>query len=151
MVLVTKEQAGTTELYDWIASETGKRVSAVGCAAGRGVTRYPNDITLVSCPMYHQGSLRSESFAEFYDACCKAAGDGTAVVVHCNQSFHRGVLLAAAVMVKAGYDTRYAFNFIAERRIIYKGHLIATDDWPQSEKNDHHFRTLSRHISSLQM
>ena len=45
-------------------------------------------------------------------------------------------------MVKAGYDTRYAFNFIAERRIIYKGHLIATDDWPQIEKNDHHFQDI---------
>ena len=45
-------------------------------------------------------------------------------------------------MVKAGYDTRYAFNFIAERRIIYKGHLIATDDWPQSEKDDHHFQNI---------
>ena len=142
MVLVTKEQAGTTELYDWIANETGKRVSAVGCAAGHGVTRYPKDITLVNCPMYHQGSLRSESFARFYDACCKAAESGTAVVVHCNQSFHRGVLLAAAVMVKTGFGTRYAFNFIAERRIIYKGHLIAPYDWPQSEKDDHHFQDI---------
>ena len=140
MVLVTKEQAGTTELYDWIAKETGKRVSAVGCAAGHGVTHYPKDITLVNCPMYHQGSLRSESFARFYDACCKAAESGTAVVVHCNQSFHRGVLLAVAVMVKTGFGTRYAFNFIAERRIIYRGHLIPTYEWPQSEKDNHHFQ-----------
>ena len=98
--LVKKSEAATQDLYSWIKRETGKNVYAVGVAAGHCETRYPEHVKVINVPMYHKGNMRREGVEALWDACIVACSQNKAILVHCNQSFHRGPLLLAAMMLK---------------------------------------------------
>ena len=66
---------------------------------------------------------------DFYEYCEKCAAAGDAVIIHCNQSFHRGPLLLAALAQCAGHDKHETLEELATERTIYPGHLIDPSEW----------------------
>jgi hypothetical protein len=142
VVLASKEEAETMALYRRIEQETGKQVLHVAVAAGNGRTSYPIDAEVHEFPIYYKGRFRDECLQRFWDACKDTASAGQAVLIHCNQSFHRAPLAAAAIMVLAGYDKASAMSAIAERRHIYPGHTVPFGDWPESERAGRHAQDL---------
>ena len=84
----------------------------------------PTDARVHACPMYHQGNLRSNGIKAFWSACQDTARQGQAVLIHCNNTFHRGPLLLLAIMMLAGYTKDVALAKIAQRRCIYLGHTV---------------------------
>ena len=91
---------------------------------------------VIIAPMYHKGDMRRDGVAELWKACRNKRGD--AVMVHCNQSFHRGPGLAACMLVLGGMSAEQAFIEIANRRTIYRGHVLDYESWPASEKRTRH-------------
>ena len=57
--------------------------------------------------------MRCDGFNDFWDVCKAASRQGRAVVIHCNQSFHRGPLALAAIMKRAGYSSEGSDRFDA--------------------------------------
>jgi hypothetical protein len=136
--LVKKREAASQELYSWIKRETGKDVYAVGVAAGQGAAAYPVGLRVIEVPMYHKGPFRTDGVAELWDACKEACSQKKAIVIHCNQSFHRGPLLMGAMMVKSGMLLSDAMECIGTERVIYGGHFFEHHLWPASERNGQH-------------
>ena len=110
----------------------------IAAVAGKSDASYPVDVTVHKIPMYHKGQMRCDGFNDFWDVCKAASRQGRAVVIHCNQSFHRGPLALAAVMKRAGYSSERAFSTIAARRHIYTGHTLPFAEWPEEEKQSFH-------------
>jgi hypothetical protein len=73
-----------------------------------------------------------------WDACKAACSQNEAILVHCNQSFHRGPVLLAVMMVKSGMSVSEAMEYIGAGRAIYGGHFLAHQLWPESERDDRH-------------
>ena len=126
----TKNQCSDDEFYAHVLRDTGKRITVAGVAAGEGKAYYyPKGVTVIDVPVYHKGKLREQGFQLFWEACVKAAARGEAVICHCNQTFHRGPVLYAAVAVVAGYDKLDALQVLNETRNIYPGHLLDPSTW----------------------
>ena len=138
VVLCTKDEAETLALYRRIERETGKDVLHIAVAAGQGRANYPVGLQVHELPMYHKGRLRDEALENFWSACKETALAGQAVVIHCNQSFHRGPLCLVAIMVRAGYSKERTLDIVAEFRCIYAGHLVPHEHWPPSEREGRH-------------
>ena len=136
--LVKKSEAASQEFYSWIKRETGKDVYAVGVAAGHGEAAYPVELRAISVPMYYRGPLRTNGVAELWDACKTACSQNKAIIIHCNQSFHRGPLLLAAMMVKSGMLLSEAMACIGTMRAIYGGHFLEHRFWPETERKGRH-------------
>ena len=137
MVMCTVGQAQSPEFYERVKQATGKRITHVAKASGSDDVKYPvpNEFTYHPVPMYYQGQKRDKGLADFYQACREVAGKlDQAVAAHCNNSFHRGPALVAAVMVLAGYSQQEAFEHIAKKRIIYRGHSQPFETWPWAEQ-----------------
>ena len=81
--------------------------------------------------------MRDEN-ARLWNACKETARRKNVVLVHCNNSFHRGPLAVAAIMGLAGYNHDSAFSSIAHGRRIYPGHIVPFCDWPESERAGRH-------------
>ena len=90
MFLLKKEEAADPITYKWIKDSFGLEVAAVGVAAGDGAASYPVPLHVFEIPMYHKGRVREEGIQKFWQGCKAASSQGKAVIVHCNQSFHRG-------------------------------------------------------------
>ena len=142
VVLARKDEAETMSLYRRIERETGKEVLHIACAAGHSRTSYPIQAFVHACPMYHKGRVRADAVHGFWNACKETAHRNEAVLVHCNNSFHRGPPLVVAIMVLAGYKKDTAMSLLAQRRHIYPGHTIPFCDWPQSERECSHAQDL---------
>ena len=140
VVLCTKDQAETLSVYRLIDREKGKDIWHVAVAAGAGVASYPQPIQVHQLPMYHKGRVRDEALENFWNACKDTARAGQAVMIHCNQSFHRGPLCLVAIMILAGYLKARALDIVAEFRCIYAGHLVPHEDWPPRERQGKHAR-----------
>ena len=98
-ILAKKSEAAAPETYEWITTKTGLSVHAIGVAAGHGEPDYPcKDAVFVAAPVYHKGGKRREGIEAFWAECKRASQLGRAVIVHCNQSFHRGPMLLAAML-----------------------------------------------------
>ena len=146
--MVTKEQATDPRWHKYIEGKAHRNISTVACAAGGSPLWYPENIRkerVIMCPVYHQGTEpnhpREAGLFRLKAACSQAVDNNTAVLIHCNRSFHRGPILAAACMVSGGkYTANEAFNFIHKERQIYPGHLMPLESWPQWEKNSGHAR-----------
>jgi hypothetical protein len=88
--------------------------------------------------MYHKGVVRHLGVKKTWAAVESAAQNKTAVVTHCNQSFHRGPVLTATLLILGGDTKEEAFRKIAAARTIYAGHTKDWDVWPESEKSNRH-------------
>jgi len=126
VVLCTKDEAETISLYRRIDTETGgKDVWHVAVCAGLGRADYGiKNIQVHSLPMYHRGSVREDGLESFWRSCKLAALAGEAVMIHCNQSFHRSSLGLVAIMIRAGYAKHTAIEMVAEQRSIFPGHWV---------------------------
>ena len=117
----------------------GQSIRHIACAAGdsehgrnRGGTNdaslYPHALALRrfhSVPVNYENPMRNHNMYNFWVACKQIVSEeGGAVLVHCNNSFHRGPLAVAAIMVRAGYKKDSAMSALASRRHIYPGHII---------------------------
>ena len=138
VVLARRDEAETMSLYRRIQVEAGKQVLHIAAAAGRADVSYPIDAVVHACPMYHQGQLRSRGLEGFWRACQETARQGQAVLIHCNQSFHRGPLALVAIMVRAGYSKELALTTIVARRCIFLGHTVPFEEWPRAEREGTH-------------
>ena len=111
--------------FQSIERTCNKKVMHIAAAAGNSTTQYAApDILFHSCPMYYKGDRRSAGIHRFWMACKEAAREGKAVLIHCNQSFHRGPILLLAIMIFAGQQKAKAMQSIADQRIIYSGHTV---------------------------
>ena len=90
MFLCKKDEAADPLMYKWIKDEFGVEVAAVGVAAGSGAASYPVALEVVDVPIYHKGRVRQDGIHKFWQKCKAACSQRKAVLVHCNQSFHRG-------------------------------------------------------------
>lgn len=135
VVLATKTEVQTMQFYRMIEQATGKKFLHIAQAAGHTDTRYPIEAIVHPCPMYHKGKLRATRVEDFYVACKETARQGQAVLIHCNQSFHRGPLLLLAILVLAGYDKDESLSIISKKRHIYPGNFLPVEDWPQAERD----------------
>ena len=138
IVLATQDEAETMSLYRKIERETGKKVLHILAAAGGSQANYPIEARVHECPMYHKGRLRTNAVDGFWNACKETARQKHAVLVHCINTFHRGPLAAAAIMVLAGYNKERAFTMISDSRHIYPGHMVPFSDWPEAERKGSH-------------
>ena len=144
--MVTLEQVRDDAFCEKLENEMGKKISAIGCAGRdlRRQTHYPRDIQVIDCPVYHNGDFvegpRDKGLRALQTACSQAVEGGTAVLIHCNRSFHRGPILAVACMISGGHYTNKhkAFELISERRKIYPGHTLERKHWPDCERNHVH-------------
>ena len=144
VVLASKDEIESMSLYHRIHAETGKVVLHIAAAAGRAHANYPIDAMVHACPMHHRGHMRSDGVMGFWDACQETAGQGEAVAIHCNNSFHRGPCALLAVMVLAGYNKDIAMAIIAKRRCVYPGHTVPFPEWPRGERESKHADDLLR-------
>ena len=144
--MVTLQQVEDEAFCRKVEQDMGKRISAIGCAAGDTTKRahYPRDIQdlVIYCPVYYGSRVvegpRKKGLQAFQTACSQAVDDGTAVLIHCNRSFHRGPILAAACMISGGHYTKNeAFALISEKRKIYPGHMVEHRRWPDLERKNH--------------
>ena len=143
VLLVKKEEAADEQLYEWIRKTFNKDVYAVGVAAGSGACNYyPRPVHVVEAPMYYKGHIRKRGIERLWQMCKCAARLNMAVLVHCNQSFHRGPLLMAALMIHAGHSLADALDCIACERSIYAGHLLDHGLWPRHERTSSHAKDL---------
>ena len=143
VVLATRDETETMGLYNRLERSTGKTVLHVAVAAGEGRADYAiDDVQVHQVPMYHKGRVRDEGLENFWIACKETAAARQAVLIHCNQSFHRGPLAFTAIMVRAGYTKEVALDMIADRRCIFAGHMIPYDEWPFAEQQDPHAQDL---------
>ena len=86
---------------------------------------------------YRPDQPRQRGLFALQAACSQAVDNNTAVLIHCNHSFHRGPILAAVCMVSGGkYTADEAFDFIHKQRQIYPGHVMHRDLWPKWEKTN---------------
>ena len=139
VVLCSKEEAETFALYRRIDQDLGKEILHVAVAAGFGRgSSYPSGAQVHDFPMYHKGRVRAEALESFWSASRETARLGQAVLIHCNQSFHRGPLCLTAIMIRAGCAKDEALDIIAEKRCIYAGHRVPYIDWPVAEQEDGH-------------
>ena len=128
--LTTKWQASDPEFHAHVQRSTNKNISCVGVASGEdGAGQYPAGVRVIHAPMYHRGRLRTQGVQELYEACELAAVCGEAVVVHCNQSFHRGPILLAGVAKLGGAEKNAILEELADERDIYPGHTMDPEDW----------------------
>ena len=144
VVLASKDEIESMSLYHRIHAETGKVVLHIAAAAGLAHVNYPIDAMVHACPMHHRGHMRSDGVMGFWDACQETAGQGEAVAIHCNNSFHRGPCALLAVMVLAGYNKDIAMAIIAKRRCVYPGHTVPFPEWPRGERESKHADDLLR-------
>jgi hypothetical protein len=144
VVLCTKDEAETISLCHRIAMETGgKEVWDVAVCAGYGRADYSiENVEVHDVPMYHRGRVREDGLEMFWRSCKLAALAGAAVMIHCNQSFHRGPLGLVAIMIRAGYAKHRAIEMVAEQRIIYPGHWLPFQQWPAAERQQTHSQDL---------
>ena len=140
VVLCTKDEAETISLYRRIDTETGgKDVWHVAVCAGLGRADYGiKNIQVHSLPMYHRGSVREDGLESFWRSCKLASLAGEAVMIHCNQSFHRSSLGLVAIMIRAGYAKHTAIEMVAEQRSIFPGHWVPFQQWPAAERQYKH-------------
>ena len=97
----------------------------VAVCAGHGRADYSiENIQVHALPMYHRGRVREDGLEIFWRSCKLAALAGAAVMIHCNQSFHRGPLGLVAIMIRAGYAKHRAIEMVAEQRSIFPGHWV---------------------------
>ena len=147
--LVTKREAADPKLYDWILEETGLSVHAIGVAAGHGEADYPyqmkvltlaKPIILILSNVHHKGKMRKEGIEALWAECKVAIQRGRAILVHCNESFHQGPMLLAAMMLKSGMTFGEAMEYIGSKRHIYGGHFLEHSLWPARERDGKHTR-----------
>ena len=137
------EEAQSTAMYDDIRRKFGKEVHAVGVAKGDKhegecqEAKYPDYVKVIRAPIYYQGSFRADCVEKLWTECETACCSNKAIVIHCNQSFHRGPILLAAMMIKAGSKKEAAFGYIAQKRTIYSGHVVDVSEWPLEELEHH--------------
>ena len=149
IVLLTKYEAASQECWDQIEQNLKKRILGVACAAGYGRPRYPRNLPddcILEVPIQYEGkeTIRSQGFARLIRLVFQASVENKVILIHCNQSFHRGPLLFAAVLSKLGKTLVEAFRFIAEKRTIFAGHLLHYHSWPaQHRSNDRAKKMLS--------
>ena len=129
--------------YAYIKQEFGKEVHAVGVAKGEKQegecheSKYPSFVKVIQAPIYFQGSLRTKRLDQLWAECKIACRENRAILIHCTNSFHRGPGLLAAIMIKAGSTKKAAFQYIAQKRTIFHGHVLDITDWP-TEHQQHH-------------
>ena len=139
VVLLTKDEAGSLSCWEEIEYSLGKTILGVACAAGCGRAPYPRNLTndcILDVPIHYEGNedFRRSGFAKLITLLFQACVQNKVILIHCNQSFHRGPLLFAAVLSKLGMSLAQAFHFISAKRTIYQGHLVNYEYWPESHK-----------------
>ena len=138
-ILAREDEVLNEQFYKDIFHCFGKKVLHVACAAGgKKMRKYPTWLTVHQCPVYYENDMRKTNVKKFWDVCKAAATAGDAVVIHCNNSFHRAPILLAAIMVLFGYTKDEAFNIIASKRNIYAGHTTKMEEWPEDQRNGKH-------------
>ena len=129
--------------YAYIRREFGKEVHAVGVAKGEKQegecheSKYPSFVKVIQAPIYFQGSLRTKRVDQLWAECKIACRENKAILIHCNHSFHRGPSLLAAIMIKAGSTKKAAFQYIAQKRTIFHGHVLDISEWPTEHQRHH--------------
>jgi protein-tyrosine phosphatase len=136
IILCRREEARSEVFYHQMENNLGKRIIHVACAGNRIKDEYPRDKCCLWFPMYYNEKKREETLSSLWRICLSCAEQNQAVVIHCNNSFHRGPMAAAAIMIKAGYTKESAFREIGERRIIYFGHTVPYGQWPSKYWTD---------------
>ena len=131
-----------------------KEIHVVGVASGghddheRRRAEYPATVHVIEVPVYHRGRLRTDGLEALWRASKQACQEGKALVIHCNNSFHRGPLLLAALMIKAGHTKADALETIARRRTIYEGHFRPESEWPVSERTGERAHQVAKFIAA---
>ena len=142
-VLCRMEEAQSTVVYDYIRTYFAKEVHAVGVAKGDKqegqcqTSKYPDNVNVIKAPVYYQGRFRADGVETLWTQCKSASLRDKAIVIHCNHSFHRGPILLAAIMIKAGITKTAAFDYIAQKRTIYYGHCLQLFKWPLEQQQHH--------------
>ena len=103
---------------------------------------------VIEVPMYYRSPKRLEYLKEMFLACEQACRNREAVILHCNQSFHRGPVFLATLAKLAGYDKWEIFRGLAAKRHIYPGHLMDPAEWKYHDP-DMKKRQNSKHHESL--
>ena len=69
------------------------------------------------------------------------------ILVYCNESFHRGPVMMAAILLRTGQFTNSsdALEEVGKARIIYKGHFVPYHQWPDDEKGEYNQKLLAAH------
>ena len=141
VVLATLEQAESQNVYDRVWQERSQEVWHIARASSTKVkptAAYPVSAQVHNIPVYYQGKKRTTALLDFVTACKDTAMAGHAVLIHCNNTFHRGILLALGLMIFVGYDKDEATRILAAERIIYPGHWLPWCAWTYEEQRDHH-------------
>ena len=115
VILATRRQArDDPEFYTRVHARTGKSIWHIACAAGdsehgrnRGgrndASLYPNALALRrfhSVPVNYENPMRNHNMYNFWVACKQTVSEeGGAVLVHCNNSYHRAPALLACLMI----------------------------------------------------
>ena len=141
VVLATLEQAESQNVYDRVWQERSQEVWHIARASStkvKATAAYPVSAQVHNIPVYYQGKLRTTALLDFVTACKDTAMAGHAVLIHCNNTFHRGILLTIGLMIFVGYDKDEATRILAAERIIYPGHWLPWCEWAHEEQCDHH-------------
>ena len=136
VVLATRAQVSNSLLYEFVEEHYKKLIAHVACACDS--TEYPKSVRVYACPIYHKGEKRDSGIRGFWHSCKDAAKSGEAVLIHCNSSFHRGPLVAIAIMIYAGYTKENAIKEISQHRAIYPGNWVPYQNWPLKEQKGKH-------------
>ena len=107
MVLATRYEVadvGRGGFYDWLCKQTKIPSAVIDVASGREAAAdvCPTVVQIIEVHMHDKGNTRSRAIACFYAACEQAADENKLVGLHCNNTFHRGTILAVAAMIASG-------------------------------------------------
>ena len=149
VVIATERQAKTPYLYTEWTKMTGKKILHVACATAPMRMDFVGKRVPHSCHVYGDDDVFEKEFHSFWEACLESAKNDTAVLIFCQQGFHRSPLLLAALMIKAGMTKDEAFRIIGDKRSIYHGCTAPFAEWPREEKNHKHQKVFWRRIQWL--
>ena len=148
LVLASKNDIADPKFLDWPVIRHAIEIECFGNAVGtRGHQHKPTDYRdkdRYDCAVYLSSDLRTECLWHFWEACQDAALKGVAVCVHCNNTFHRGPILACAIGKLAGQTREMMVRLMSAKRVIYLGHMTPFDQFPQREAKGPNFRNSKR-------
>ena len=134
LLMCTGPEAKSSECHAYIKEHWGLTVKAIFACAGKlspgDFAKYPPGVEVVEMPVYHKGNKRDIGLDMLMQAVSNCRAD-ECILVHCNNSFHRGPVVTAAVMVRSGTVNTpgQAWDSIMGERIIYAGHTLPSDQW----------------------
>ena len=138
MVLAKKEEAISEAFYDQMEKDLKKKITHIVCAGSRLETSYPGNRSTYIFSVQKDVEKRDHILENIWEVSRKCAAAKEVLLIHCNNSFHRGPLAAAALMIKAGYTKEEAFKLISKERIIYRGHSVPYNQWPDEHAKHKH-------------